>query len=56
MYFEKITYAEQQLSRSVSELFDAQVQPVVQNGSQIWGLDKAAVHIEKVYSFAFRKF
>ena len=38
------------------KLFDAQVQPIVQYGSELWGLDKAAVHIEKVHLFALKKF
>ena len=37
------------------KLFDAQVQPIVQYGSELWGLDKAAVHIEKVHLFALKK-
>ncbi|WP_419640662.1 hypothetical protein, partial [Thiolapillus sp.] len=38
------------------KLFDAQVQPIVQYGSELWGLDKAAMHIEKVHLFALKKF
>ena len=38
------------------KLFGAQVQPIVQHGSELWGLDKAAVHIEKkVHLFALKK-
>ena len=33
------------------KLFDAQVQPVTEYGSEIWGLDKAAIHTEQVRSF-----
>ena len=29
------------------KLFDAQVQPNAQCGSELWGLDKAAIHVEK---------
>ena len=39
-----------------SFLFDAQVQPIVQNGSELWGLGKAAVDIETVHWFALKKF
>jgi hypothetical protein len=38
------------------KLFDAQVQPIMQYGSEIWGLDKAAQHCEKVHLFALKKF
>ena len=38
------------------KLFDAQVQPVAQYGAELWGLDKAAVHTEKVHLFALKKF
>ena len=37
-------------------LFDAQVQPIMQYGSEVWGLDKAAQHCEKVHLFALKKF
>ena len=37
------------------KLFKAQVQPVVQHGSELWGLEKAAVHFEKVHLFALKK-
>ena len=36
-------------------LFEAQVQPIEQYGSELWGLDKAAVHIEEVHFFALKK-
>ena len=38
------------------KLFDAQVQPIMQYGAEIWGLDKAAQHCEKVHLFALKKF
>ena len=38
------------------KLFDAQVQPIAQYGAELWGLDKAAMHIEKVHLFALKKF
>ena len=38
------------------KLFDAQVQPVVQYGSELWGLHKAAIHIEKVHLYALECF
>ena len=31
------------------KLFDAQLQPIAQYGSELWGLDKTAIHIEKVH-------
>ena len=34
------------------KLFDAQVQPIAQYGSELWGLDKAAIYIEKVHLYA----
>ena len=38
------------------KLFDAQVQPIAQYGAELWGLDKAAMHIEKVHIFALKKY
>ena len=38
------------------KLFDAQVQPVAQYRSELWGLDKAAIHIEKVHLYALKRF
>ena len=46
-------------NRSLSlflKLFDVQIQPIVQYGSEIWGLDKAAVNCEKLHTFALKKF
>jgi hypothetical protein len=37
-------------------LFDAQVQPIMQYGAEIWGLDDAAEHCEKVHLLALKKF
>ena len=37
------------------KLFDAQVQPIVQYGAEIWGIDKGR-EIEKVQMFALKKF
>ena len=34
------------------KLFDAQLQPIAQYGSVLWGLHKAAIHIEKVHLYA----
>ena len=34
------------------QLFDAQVQPVAQCGSELWGLVKAAMRIQKVHLYA----
>ena len=38
------------------KLFDAQVQPIAQYGSELWGLDKVAIHIEKVHLYALKIF
>ena len=38
------------------KLFDAQVQPIAQSGAELWGLGKAAMHIEKVQLFALKKY
>ena len=38
------------------KIFDAQVQPIMQYGSEIWGLDKAANECEKVHLYALKKF
>ena len=38
------------------KLFDSQVQPIVQYGSELWGLENAADHCEKVHLFALKKF
>ena len=38
------------------KLFDVQVQPVLQYGSELWGLDRAAIHCESVQLFAIKKF
>ena len=38
------------------KLFDAQVQPNAQCRSELWGLDKAAIHIEKVHLYALKIF
>ena len=37
------------------KLFDAQVQPIIQYGAEIWGLYDAADHCEKVHLFALKK-
>ena len=37
------------------KLFVAQVQPIAQYGAELWGLDKAAMHIEKSSSICFEK-
>jgi hypothetical protein len=38
------------------QLFDMQVQPILQYGAEIWGLDDAAQCCEKVHLFALKKF
>ena len=37
-------------------LFDSQVQPILQYGSEIWGLDKAAHQCESVHLFAIKRY
>jgi hypothetical protein len=38
------------------KLFDSQIQPIVQYGSELWGLDKSVVHCESIHLFALKKF
>ena len=38
------------------KLFDSQVQPIALYGAELWGLDTAAAHCEKVHLFALTKF
>ena len=38
------------------KIFDAQIQPIAQYGSEIWGLSKAALHCESLHLFALKKF
>ena len=38
------------------KLFDAQVQPIAQYGSELWGLHKAVIHTEKVHLYALKCF
>ena len=38
------------------KLFDSQVQPIAQYGTELWGLDIAAVHCGEVHLFALKKF
>ena len=38
------------------KLFDAQVQPVLQYGAEIWAFEKAALAIERVHTFALKRF
>jgi hypothetical protein len=38
------------------QLFDLQVQPIMQYGAEIWGLEEAAQQCEKVHLFAMKKF
>ena len=37
-------------------LFDGQVQPILQYGSEIWGMDDAANQCERVHLYALKKF
>ena len=38
------------------KIFDTQVQPIMQYGSEIWGLSKAANECEKVHLYALKKY
>ena len=38
------------------KLFDSQIQPMVLYGSELWGLDQAAVHCETVHTYALKRF
>ena len=38
------------------KLFDVQMQPIAQYGSELWGLSKAALCCESVHLFALKKF
>ncbi len=38
------------------KLFDSQVQPIALYGAELWGLETAAVHCEKVHLFALKRF
>ena len=38
------------------KIFDAQIQPIMQYGSEIWGLYKASAECEKVHLYALKKF
>ena len=37
-------------------LFDAQIQPILQYGSEIWGMEKAAHYCERIHLFGLKKF
>ena len=38
------------------KIFDTQIQPIVQYGAEIWGLDDAAIHCDRLHLFALKKF
>ena len=38
------------------KIFDTQIKPIMQYGSEIWGLDAASIHCEKVHLFGLKKF
>ena len=38
------------------KLFDAQIQPIVQYGAEIWGLENASSVIENIHLFAMKRF
>ena len=37
-------------------MFDAQIQPVVLYGSEVWGLQRIAVNEKKIHTFACKRF
>ena len=37
-------------------IFDTQIQPIMQYGSEIWGLEKSAQYCEKVHLYALKKY
>ena len=43
------------LLQAFLKLFDAQVQPVTEYGSEMWGLGKAVIHTEQVRSFVLKR-
>ena len=43
-------------NNSFELLFDSQVQPIALYGAELWGLEIAAVHCEKVHLFALKRF
>ena len=38
------------------KLFDSQLQPIAQYGTELWCLDTVALHFEKLQLFALKKF
>ena len=38
------------------KIFDIQIQPIVQYGAEIWGLDNAALQCEQIHLFAIKRF
>ena len=38
------------------KLFDAQIQPIVQYGAEIWGFEGASLLIEKIHLFAMKRY
>ena len=56
MLFAKVIFAVHISLEMFLKFFDAQVQPNAQYGSELWGLDKAAIHIEKVHLYALKRF
>ena len=53
---QKLTALENQSLVLFTKLFDAQVQPIIQYGAEIWGLYDAALQCEQVHLFALKKF
>ena len=55
--FQKLSLLKNYSLEILMKLFDSQVQPIVQYGAELWGLDTvAASHCEKVHLFALKKF
>ena len=52
----KLTFLNNESFELFIRIFDSQIQPIVQYGAEIWGLDEAAVHCERLHLFALKKF
>eukprot|EP00745_Piridium_sociabile_P026934 TRINITY_DN4323_c0_g1_i6.p1 TRINITY_DN4323_c0_g1~~TRINITY_DN4323_c0_g1_i6.p1 ORF type:complete len:374 (+),score=10.29 TRINITY_DN4323_c0_g1_i6:127-1122(+) len=53
---QKLSSLENQSFDLFVNIFDSQVQPIAQYGSEIWGLYDSAVHCESVHLFALKRF
>ena len=54
-YLQMLYLLNNDLLQAFLKLFDAQVQLVTEYGSEIWGLDKAAMHIERIGLFVLKR-